>query len=180
MFPDRADRVASTSNQKAVVYNLSDSPSFSVSPIEHTLHAHTRAVTDINWSPHDPDTLATCALDGWVWSWDLRAGRRPNWGVSSFGSKWDVGWLYPGCKAWELIMFLDVRSRRDAGQVEQAGCERDRVGAQQPRARLGQEGESSSTESSHRKRLTSCLPRGVQMGALPVTTIDGHSAKICE
>lgn len=62
------------SNQQAVVYNLSLSPSLSNSPIEHALYGHTRAVTDINWSPTAPELLATCALDGWVLGWDLRAG----------------------------------------------------------------------------------------------------------
>jgi len=98
VFPHRAEHVASTSNQKAVVYNLSFAPTFSASPIEHTLHAHTRTVTDINWSTHNPDILATCALDGWLWSWDLRAGfggtggaRKPVWGASSFGSRSALG-----------------------------------------------------------------------------------------
>ncbi|KAM0753036.1 hypothetical protein T439DRAFT_332981 [Meredithblackwellia eburnea MCA 4105] len=100
-FPQRSEWVVSTvrglcSNQKAVVYNLTFSPSLTVSPIEHTLHAHTRAITDVNWSPGAPEVLATCALDGWVWSWDLRTGygsrsgagggRKPVWGVCSWGS----------------------------------------------------------------------------------------------
>lgn len=122
IWPHRSQHVASTSNQKAVVYNLDfASPANTTSavdsasagsalanggfhrgasgptngPIEHSLHAHTRAVTDINWSTHHPDVLATCGLDGWIWSWDLRAGyggargggRKPAWGVSSFGSE---------------------------------------------------------------------------------------------
>lgn len=95
-FPCRSEWVVSTSNQKAVVYNLSLSPSLSISPIEHTLHAHTRAVTDINWSPASSEILATSGLDGRIWSWDLRTGygtksgkgggRRPVWGVCSWGS----------------------------------------------------------------------------------------------
>ncbi|KAK4047185.1 hypothetical protein OIO90_006294 [Microbotryomycetes sp. JL221] len=68
----------------------------------HRLYAHQRGVTDINWSPGSPDVLATCALDGWVYAWDLRAGygarskpgstssaggaRKPVWGVCSWGS----------------------------------------------------------------------------------------------
>ena len=52
-------------------------------------------MTDINWNPQSPEILATCGLDGWVWSWDLRTGygsrsgtgggRKPVWGVSSWG-----------------------------------------------------------------------------------------------
>ena len=44
--------------------------------IEHTLHGHTRAITDINFSAHHPDMLATCAVDGYVHCWDLRRPRK--------------------------------------------------------------------------------------------------------
>ena len=95
-FPARSEWVVSTSNQQAVVYNLSLSPSLTDSPIEHALYGHTRAVTDINWSPNSPDLLATCALDGWVLGWDLRTGygtrggsgrgRKPIWRTCGWGS----------------------------------------------------------------------------------------------
>lgn len=49
--------------------------------IEHTLHGHTRAITDINFSAHHPDILATCAVDGYVHCWDLR---RPRQAVLTF------------------------------------------------------------------------------------------------
>ena len=45
--------------------------------IEHTLHEHTRAITDINFSASHPDMLATCAVDGYVHCWDLRRPRQP-------------------------------------------------------------------------------------------------------
>lgn len=46
-------------------------------PIEHTLHGHSRAITDVNFSAHHPDMLATCSVDGYVHSWDLRRPRQP-------------------------------------------------------------------------------------------------------
>jgi hypothetical protein len=55
--------------------------------IENVLHAHSRAITDINFSLHDPDILATCAVDSFVHCWDLRAPARP---VISF-SDWFAG-----------------------------------------------------------------------------------------
>lgn len=55
--------------------------------IEHTLHAHTRAITDINFSAHHPDILSTCAVDGYVHCWDLRKAKRP---VMTF-CDWDAG-----------------------------------------------------------------------------------------
>lgn len=45
--------------------------------IEHTLHGHSRAITDINFSAHHTDMLATCAVDGYVHCWDLRRPRQP-------------------------------------------------------------------------------------------------------
>lgn len=92
-FPARSEWVCSTSNQQAVVYNLSLSPALSASPIEHALYGHRRAVTDINWSPGSPEVLATSAMDGWVMAWDLRTGygstgrgRKPIWRVSTWDS----------------------------------------------------------------------------------------------
>lgn len=61
--------------------------STSQAPIEHTLHAHSRAITDINFSPFQPDLLATCAVDAFVHCWDLRTPSRP---VVSF-SDWFAG-----------------------------------------------------------------------------------------
>lgn len=65
----RESWVASTSNQKLLVWNLNYSGSRA---IEHVFHAHTRAISDINWSPHQPDILATCSVDTYVHLWDLR------------------------------------------------------------------------------------------------------------
>ena len=65
----------STSNQKALVWNLAMSTS--QASIEHVLHAHTRAITDINFSAHHPDVLATCAVDSFVHCWDLRHPAKP-------------------------------------------------------------------------------------------------------
>ncbi|KAI7905116.1 uncharacterized protein BX663DRAFT_501815 [Cokeromyces recurvatus] len=65
----RESWVASTSNQKLLVWNLNYTGSRA---IEHVFHAHTRAISDINWSPHQPDILATCSVDTYVHLWDLR------------------------------------------------------------------------------------------------------------
>lgn len=69
--------VVSTANQKALVWNLNMKDDMSHGAIEHTLHGHTRAITDINFSAHHPDMLATCAVDGYVHCWDLRRPRQP-------------------------------------------------------------------------------------------------------
>lgn len=45
--------------------------------VEHSLESHSRAITDINFSAHHPDMLATCGVDGYVNCWDLRRPRQP-------------------------------------------------------------------------------------------------------
>ena len=65
-----------------------------VNAIEHVLHAHTRAITDINFSAHHPDILATCAVDSFVHGWDLRSPSRPvltfcDWFAGATQVKWN-------------------------------------------------------------------------------------------
>ncbi|KAG9301687.1 hypothetical protein G9A89_016758 [Geosiphon pyriformis] len=76
--------VASTSNQKALIWNLDYSSSGAVKII---LHSHTRAISDINWHPFNPDELATCSVDTFVHLWDLRIEKKP---VMSFCA-WTAG-----------------------------------------------------------------------------------------
>ena len=87
-FPSRDYWVVSTSNQKALVWNLDRSI------VEHYLHAHTRAITDINFSAHNPDILATCAVDSFVHCWDLRCPSKPalsfaDWFAGATQVKWN-------------------------------------------------------------------------------------------
>ncbi|KAK9430560.1 WD40-repeat-containing domain protein [Lipomyces doorenjongii] len=83
--------VISTSNQKAMVWNMA-LPSRNA--IEHVLHAHTRAITDINFHAHDPERLATCAVDAFVHCWDMRTPGKPvqsfcDWRASATQVKWN-------------------------------------------------------------------------------------------
>ena len=91
-FAARDYWVISTSNQKALVWNLAMTAPFNA--IEHVLHAHTRAITDINFSAHHPDILATCAVDSFVYCWDLRNPARPSmtfcdWFAGATQVKWN-------------------------------------------------------------------------------------------
>ncbi|KAF2135734.1 uncharacterized protein K452DRAFT_260221 [Aplosporella prunicola CBS 121167] len=81
-FACRDGLVASTSNQKALIWDLHHATQ---PPL--TLHAHSRAITDVNLSAHHPDILATCSVDTFVHKWDLRASDRP---VFSY-AQWDGG-----------------------------------------------------------------------------------------
>lgn len=75
-FASRAEWIASTNNNKAIIFNLNLKPSRNEAPIDFTLDAHQGNITDINFSAHHPDVLATCALDTYVFTWDLRAPMR--------------------------------------------------------------------------------------------------------
>ena len=91
-FAHRESWVVSTSNQKALVWNLAMKAQNN--SIEHVLHAHTRAITDINFSAHHPDSLATCAVDSFVHCWDLRTPARPvltfaDWFAGATQVKWN-------------------------------------------------------------------------------------------
>lgn len=72
-FASRAEWVASTNNNKAVIFNLNQKATSDHAPIQLTLDAHQGIITDINFSAHHPDVLATCALDTKILAWDLRS-----------------------------------------------------------------------------------------------------------
>ena len=91
-FAARDYWVVSTSNQNALVWNL-NLPRREAA-IEHVLQAHTRAISDINFSAHYPDILATCAVDSFVHCWDLRYPARPaltfcDWFAGATQVKWN-------------------------------------------------------------------------------------------
>ncbi|RMZ81340.1 hypothetical protein DV738_g2147, partial [Chaetothyriales sp. CBS 135597] len=90
-FASRDYWVVSTSNQKALVWNLA-AKSWQ-DTIEFVLHGHTRAITDINFSAFNPDLLATCAVDSFIHCWDLRTPSRPalsfsDWFAGATQVKW--------------------------------------------------------------------------------------------
>lgn len=76
-FAARDYWVVSTANHRALVWNLNMREDSNTGAIEHSLQGHSRAITDINFSAHHPDILATCSVDGFVHSWDLRRPRKP-------------------------------------------------------------------------------------------------------
>ena len=91
-FASRDYWVVSTSNQKALVWNLE--AKYWQNSIEFVLHGHTRAITDINFSAHHADILATCAVDSYVHCWDLRTPSRPavsfsDWFAGATQVKWN-------------------------------------------------------------------------------------------
>ncbi|KAK9773360.1 hypothetical protein SCAR479_09893 [Seiridium cardinale] len=76
-FAARDYWVASTANHRCLIWNLNLREDAANGAIEHSLQGHSRAITDVNFSAHHPDILATCAVDGYVHSWDLRKPKKP-------------------------------------------------------------------------------------------------------
>ncbi|CAO1637108.1 unnamed protein product [Sympodiomycopsis kandeliae] len=91
LTPSMASVGSSPSIGHSFPHLSSDVQSSSSSPrssaIEHVLQAHTRAITDINFSAHHPDILASCGIDAWSWVWDLRTPNKPVQGYSA----WNAG-----------------------------------------------------------------------------------------
>ncbi|CAE6417056.1 unnamed protein product [Rhizoctonia solani] len=89
--PARSNLICSTSSQKLLIWDLNMSGQNS---IMRRLHAHYRAITDINWHSFTPDVLSSCGIDSWIWTWDLRTKKRPvfglcAWNASATQVKWN-------------------------------------------------------------------------------------------
>ncbi|KIY44139.1 hypothetical protein FISHEDRAFT_52764 [Fistulina hepatica ATCC 64428] len=79
----RSEYIVSTSSEKLLIWNLELEGNLS---IQHRLHAHYRAITDINWHWQECDIVCSTGIDSWIWAWDLRVTRKPIFGLSAFGA----------------------------------------------------------------------------------------------
>lgn len=81
--PARAEYIISTSSEKLLIWNLCLTGK---SAIQHVLHSHYRAITDINWHTLDPDIVVSTGIDSWLWAWDLRTPQKPIMGLCTFNA----------------------------------------------------------------------------------------------
>lgn len=58
----------------------------------HSLRAHTRVITDLNWHRSDPNLLASCSVDTFIHIWDMRDPRRPASSLSAIAEASQVCW----------------------------------------------------------------------------------------
>ncbi|KAG7207480.1 hypothetical protein KM043_009113 [Ampulex compressa] len=58
----------------------------------HSLKAHTRVVSDLNWHPKEPDIIASCSIDTFIHIWDIRDQRRPCLSLSAVAGSSQVRW----------------------------------------------------------------------------------------
>lgn len=77
-----------SSNERLEILNWRDE-SLSVS---HSLRAHSRVITDINWHRFNPNILATCSVDTFIHLWDIRDARKPTLSLSAVAEASQVRW----------------------------------------------------------------------------------------
>lgn len=58
----------------------------------NVLRAHTRAISDLNWSTFDSNVLATASIDTYIHLWDIRDPRKPSMSLSAVAGAFQVKW----------------------------------------------------------------------------------------
>ena len=91
-FSSRESWLVSTSGPTALVWDVNHSSASR--PHITFLRAHERAITDINFAANHPDLLATCAVDSFIFLWDMRQPERHtaklgDWFASASQVKWN-------------------------------------------------------------------------------------------
>nr|CAD7194662.1 unnamed protein product [Timema douglasi] len=71
---------AISTNQRVEIFTWQHGVDFVAT---HNLRSHTRVVTDLNWHRFDPNILATCSIDTFIYLWDIRDLRRPSLSLSA-------------------------------------------------------------------------------------------------
>lgn len=79
---------AYTSNQKLEIWSWRDGNDLQ----QHILRGHTRSISDLNWSWFDPQLLATCAMDQYIYIWDLRDAKKPASSLQAIVGASQVKW----------------------------------------------------------------------------------------
>jgi WD40 repeat protein len=54
--------------------------------------AHTRVISDLDWSSTDPNYFATSSVDTFIFLWDIRDSRRPALSLSAVAGASQVKW----------------------------------------------------------------------------------------
>ncbi|XP_066594215.1 GATOR2 complex protein WDR59 isoform X2 [Prorops nasuta] len=81
---------AISSNTRVEILNLANGGS--ELHTEHSLKAHTRVVSDLNWHPKEPDIIASCSIDTFIHIWDIRDQRKPSMSLSAVAGSSQVRW----------------------------------------------------------------------------------------
>ncbi|PFX34828.1 WD repeat-containing protein 59 [Stylophora pistillata] len=79
---------AYASNQKTEIWSWRDGNNAQ----QHILRGHTRSISDLNWSWFDPQLLATCSMDQFIYIWDLRDAKKPASSLQAIVGASQVKW----------------------------------------------------------------------------------------
>ncbi|XP_065883255.1 GATOR2 complex protein WDR59-like [Dysidea avara] len=79
--------LASTSQNKLDIWDAVTSRD----PL-NSVKAHTRAVSDLNWSYSDSNCIASCSVDSYVYTWDVRDLRKPKLSFKAVAGASCVRW----------------------------------------------------------------------------------------
>lgn len=60
--------------------------------VSHSIRAHTRAISGLNWHRFDPNILATCSVDTFVNIWDIRDPKKPTVSLENVAESSQVRW----------------------------------------------------------------------------------------
>uniref|UniRef100_A0AAR5PG52 RWD domain-containing protein n=1 Tax=Dendroctonus ponderosae TaxID=77166 RepID=A0AAR5PG52_DENPD len=60
--------------------------------VSHSIRAHTRAISGLNWHRFDPNIIATSSVDTFVNVWDIRDSRRPTLSLANVAESSQVRW----------------------------------------------------------------------------------------
>ncbi|XP_046339697.1 GATOR complex protein WDR59-like isoform X11 [Haliotis rufescens] len=84
----KANMFVTASNQRLEVLQLSGGNT------EHrcSLKAHTRTVSDVDWSPFDVNQLTSCSVDTYTYLWDIRDPKKPAATFQSVAGASQVKW----------------------------------------------------------------------------------------
>ncbi|XP_041453847.1 GATOR complex protein WDR59-like [Lytechinus variegatus] len=85
---EQKNQFVTASNQTADVFTLSESEYVQAM----SLKAHTRTISNLNWSVFDPNLLATSSVDTYIYIWDTRESKKPASAFSTFAGAGQVKW----------------------------------------------------------------------------------------
>jgi WD40 repeat protein len=86
--PSHSHIIASTSNQHILIWEAIGTNSVNTVLTGH----HERSVSDISWSYHDPNILASCSQDTYIHLWDIRIQKTPTASLCAVVGVTQVKW----------------------------------------------------------------------------------------
>ncbi|ELT94839.1 hypothetical protein CAPTEDRAFT_124558 [Capitella teleta] len=88
--PSHGHLFVTASNQRADLWSWNGVSS--CTEPQESLKAHTRVISDMDWSPKEPTIIATCSVDTYTFLWDTRDVRKPSVALQAVAGASQVKW----------------------------------------------------------------------------------------